>query len=669
MGKSTPRVPREKTIPKIYSTKKEDRVQVFCRLRPAKDNPISTYIKLLSPTDLLLTTPAASKGTYKESCFKFEHIFSSQSSQNEVFDHVAYPLVENLLKGKNGVLFTYGVTGSGKTHTLSGSHDNPGVIPKCIYSIFNSIADCQTIKYVIKSDKMNGFEVQHEYEAVQDQLNVEKTTPSKSPLKNRKVYKDKSYVNDGARIVNIDSDDNSYAVFVSYVEIYNNTVFDLLDESPLIGKGLQNKILREDLQRIVYVNGVVEVEVKSAEEVFQFFNLGQKRKKVGNTVLNAVSSRSHSIFTIRVVRLKNNKLEKLQVSQLSLVDLAGSERTNRTQNTGQMLKESGQINNSLMSLRTCLGILKENQLSGGNKLVPYRESRLTLLFKNYFEGDGQVRMIVCVNPSIDDFEENLHVMKFAEITRDVKLGIKPELKCKSRATPRTLRRVGDFADDLVRLEAVPRIKLDFANLEESRSKLDEFANILKNRIKAMSALSGEVEHRETAFRKRLHESESTNGLSKSEAEKVRILILKQEHEIVHLKSKFAHSEKCNRLRSARNEELKHTVTCLSRNLVEKEQEIALQRLERDELKQQQNHMFTDEFLENLKMNHAMQEEFAQEKGEEQTTKKEYVERVVVPLKKRRSRSAGEVEFVYKCYVKFDDVLSGGKDVSFSTVRA
>jgi kinesin family protein 23 len=177
MGKSTPRVPREKTIPKIYSTKKEDRVQVFCRLRPAKDNPISTYIKLLSPTDLLLTTPAASKGTYKESCFKFEHIFSSQSSQNEVFDHVAYPLVENLLKGKNGVLFTYGVTGSGKTHTLSGSHDNPGVIPKCIYSIFNSIADCQTIKYVIKSDKMNGFEVQHEYEAVQDQLNVEKTTP------------------------------------------------------------------------------------------------------------------------------------------------------------------------------------------------------------------------------------------------------------------------------------------------------------------------------------------------------------------------------------------------------------------------------------------------------------------------------------------------------------
>jgi kinesin family protein 23 len=103
------------------------------------------------------------------------------------------------------------------------------------------------------------------------------------------------------------------------------------------------------------------VYVKSAEEVFQFFSLGQKRKKVGNTVLNAVSSRSHSIFAIHVLRLKNNKLENLQVSRLSLVDLAGSARTNDTQNTGQTLQETGRINKSLMSSRTYLKILKENQ--------------------------------------------------------------------------------------------------------------------------------------------------------------------------------------------------------------------------------------------------------------------------------------------------------------------
>lgn len=95
------------------------------------------------------------------------------------------------------------------------------------------------------------------------------------------------------------------------------------------------------------------------------------------------------------------------VSQLSLVDLAGSERTNRTKNTGQRLREAGNINNSLMTLRSCLEILRENQLQGTNKMVPYRDSKLTHLFKNYFDGEGQVRMVVCVNPRADDYDETI----------------------------------------------------------------------------------------------------------------------------------------------------------------------------------------------------------------------------------------------------------------------
>ena len=95
------------------------------------------------------------------------------------------------------------------------------------------------------------------------------------------------------------------------------------------------------------------------------------------------------------------------VSQLSLVDLAGSERTNRTKNTGQRLREAGNINNSLMTLRSCLEILRENQVQGTNKMVPYRDSKLTHLFKNYFDGEGQVRMVVCVNPRADDYDETI----------------------------------------------------------------------------------------------------------------------------------------------------------------------------------------------------------------------------------------------------------------------
>ena len=88
----------------------------------------------------------------------------------------------------------------------------------------------------------------------------------------------------------------------------------------------------------------------------------------------------------------------ITISQLALVDLAGSERTNRTGNTGQRLAEASKINQSLMTLRTCLEILRDNQSAGTSKPVPYRDSRVTHLFRNYFEGEGKVKMVVCVNP-------------------------------------------------------------------------------------------------------------------------------------------------------------------------------------------------------------------------------------------------------------------------------
>lgn len=179
----------------------------------------------------------------------------------------------------------------------------------------------------------------------------------------------------------------------------------------------------------MYVQNVTELEVKSVEEALAAFHAGQKRKRMGHTLLNAESSRSHSVFTIRVVQAPVDQRgenvvqdrDKIIVSQLSLVDLAGSERTNRTQNTGQRLHEAGNINKSLMTLRNCLEILRENNMTGSLKKVPYRDSKLTHLFKSYFEGEGQVKMIVCVNPRTDDFDETSQVMKFAEITQDVQI--------------------------------------------------------------------------------------------------------------------------------------------------------------------------------------------------------------------------------------------------------
>ncbi len=107
------------------------------------------------------------------------------------------------------------------------------------------------------------------------------------------------------------------------------------------------------------------------------------------------------------------------MSQLSLVDLAGSERTKRTKNTGSRLREAGNINSSLMALRNCMEALRENILNGTKKIVPYRDSKLTLLFKNYFEGNGRLKMLLCINPRSIEFDETINVLKFSDLVKDI----------------------------------------------------------------------------------------------------------------------------------------------------------------------------------------------------------------------------------------------------------
>ncbi|XP_061037942.1 kinesin-like protein KIF23 isoform X6 [Eubalaena glacialis] len=192
---------------------------------------------------------------------------------------------------------------------------------------------------------------------------------------------------------------------------------------------------------------------------------GQKKRRIANTHLNRESSRSHSVFNIKLVQAPldadgDNVLqekEQITISQLSLVDLAGSERTNRTKAEGNRLREAGNINQSLMTLRTCMEVLRENQTYGTNKMVPYRDSKLTHLFKNYFDGEGKVRLIVCVNPKAEDYEESLQVMRFAEVTQEVEVA-RPTDKAICGLTPgrryRNQARGGPVGDELLVSEVV-----------------------------------------------------------------------------------------------------------------------------------------------------------------------------------------------------------------------
>ncbi|XP_042553359.1 kinesin-like protein KIF23 isoform X4 [Dipodomys spectabilis] len=482
------KTPRKPLVKKGSQTNLKDPVGVYCRVRPLSFPDHECCIEVINTTTVQLHTPEGYRlirsGDYKETQYSFKQVFGTHTTQKELFDAVASPLVDDLIHGKNGLLFTYGVTGSGKTHTMIGSPGEGGLLPRCLNMIFNSIGSFQAKRYVFKSNDRNSMDIQCEVDALLERQKREAAPIPKTPSSKRQVdpeFADMINVQEFCKAEEVD-EDSVYGAFVSYFEIYNNYIYDLLEEVPFDpikpkwnscstpAKNTdfvlpQSKMLREDKNHNMYVAGCTEVEVKSTEEAFEVFWRGQKKRRIANTHLNRESSRSHSVFNIKLVQAPldadgDNVLqekEQITISQLSLVDLAGSERTNRTKAEGNRLREAGNINQSLMTLRTCIEVLRENQMYGTNKMVPYRDSKLTHLFKNYFDGEGKVRMIVCVNPKAEDYEESLQVMRFAEVTQEVEVA-RPVEKVICGLTPgrryRNQARGGPIGDELLVADVV-----------------------------------------------------------------------------------------------------------------------------------------------------------------------------------------------------------------------
>ncbi|XP_056871930.1 kinesin-like protein KIF23 isoform X5 [Takifugu flavidus] len=431
----TPRRPANKRANNV----EKDPVGVYCRIRPLGAEDEECCVEMISSSTIQLHAPDGLKanrnGEYKETQYTFKKVFGINTSQRELFEDVAKPLVEDLIQCKNGLLFTYGVTGSGKTFTMTGSPGEGGLLPRSLDMIFNSIGPFQAKRFVFKPDDKNGMEIQGQVDALLErQKRDSQQSVPKTPSSRQKAdpeFADMIHSEEACKCDIVD-EDCCYSVFVSYIEVYNNYIYDLLEDvqfDPIRPKPPQSKILREDQNHNMYVAGCTEVEVKSTEEAFEVFWKGQKKRRIANTQLNRESSRSHSVFTVKLAQapldadgdhILQDK-NQVNVSQLCLVDLAGSERTNRTRAQGSRLREAGNINQSLMTLRTCIEVLRENQMCGTSKMVPYRDSKVTHLFKNYFDGEGKVRMVVCVNPKADDYEETMLVMRFAEMTQEVEV--------------------------------------------------------------------------------------------------------------------------------------------------------------------------------------------------------------------------------------------------------
>jgi len=598
-----------------------DPVEVFCRVRPIEGE--NGCLKVMDESTVQLAPPVNNRAynTGKEIQCSFKHVFDEESTQAHVFDRVGLPLVQDLVQGKNGLLFTYGVTGSGKTHTMQGVSKDGGIMTRALDVIFNSVGEMQTRKFQLKPDKLNGFEIQADsdaaYDRQQEAVGNVKTpgrrrggggnTSGDSDVSNRVVDQHRVTVDE----------DMQYSVFVSYVEIYNNYTYDLLDQPKLdIVTGRQklaSKILREDSYRNMYVHGVTEVEVKTPEEAMEAFYRGQKQRSVSATILNLQSSRSHSIFNIRVVAAPLDPLGEdilsdtsaLQVGQLALVDLAGSERTNRTGNTGQRLAEASKINQSLMTLRNCIEVLRENQTSGGNKAVPYRDSKVTHLFRNYFEGEGKVKMVVCVNPRPGDYDENVNVMQFAELTQEVQieravgvrfdLGLTPGRRRANQVYKEAVRRLEEQGEEVEHLvmdlapvyslgPAWPPLELTQFDSEEVIERLKVF---LEKRISTRKTLLEDQTNRQGKFRELLGKQEKENVLLKAENKQLKAQLEGERKRIASLEQRLVSAESANKSLSNKVAAYADMKQVLENDLDEKE--LALNAEQREKLKTKQKY--------------------------------------------------------------------------------
>lgn len=292
--------------------------------------------------------------------------------------------------------------------------------------------------------------------------------------------------------------ESEYSVFVSYAEIYNEQVYDLL--LPMSGN-------RRDASRLgekdgeVYIRNLREIHVTSTCEALRLVHAGQRNRQVAATKSNHESSRSHGVFTVKLIRKETTAPYTAALSQFTIVDLAGSERYKKTDATGMRIKEAGTINTSLMTLGKCLESIRNKQARKSNtKIVPYRDSKLTRMFKFYLEGKGSTSMVVNVANLNSTFDETAHALKFSAMARQVTAG--PIISKIDTGINRLQREIESaYQDDIEDLDAYNTTLLDM--LQEVKQQLFEAqcqASETEERVRAevaeeMASQMAELEER------------------------------------------------------------------------------------------------------------------------------------------------------------------------------
>ncbi|XP_031439664.1 kinesin-like protein KIF20A isoform X2 [Clupea harengus] len=369
--------------------------------------------------------------------FSFTQIFGSEVGQAEVFDGTVRSPVQDFLQGKNSLLFSYGVTNAGKTHTIQGSAKDPGILPRALDIVFRHISGRQYALMDLRP--YLGSSVQR---LDADQLKTEKLQKAvlfsllrESDAEPQRTSRSRSSSSSSVSSlcfsgISYDQTESSaedlhvqYCVWVAYYEIYNEQVYDLL--LPQNSKTKKRSSLRvcDESNGNSYVRDLRWVNIHNSDEACRVLRVGNKNRSAASTKMNQSSSRSHSIFTMKLLRIDGTDVQG--ISELSLCDLAGSERCNKTKTFGERLKEAGNINTSLLTLGKCIAALRSHNNGVKSSYVPFRESKLTRLFQGVFCGRGKAFMIVNINQCASTYDETLNVMKFSAVAQQVVQVLQP----------------------------------------------------------------------------------------------------------------------------------------------------------------------------------------------------------------------------------------------------
>lgn len=356
------------------------RMRVFVRVRPENEREMrSDARKVVEPIDdqLVVFDPLYEEEQYyyrgkvykepgrkqhKNIQFHFDRVFDEEATNVEVYEAVTKKFITSFLEGYNCAVFAYGATGSGKTHTMLGTPHDPGVIFFTTMELF--------------------------------------------------------------RMIEAKSEEEQLELSISYFEIYNEMVFDLL--APTVGKQLA---VREDPKRGVVVANLSVHQPKDAQHLLEMLDFGNRNRTQHPTDANSESSRSHAVFQAFLKRqdFSSSQEMSIQLSKMSLIDLAGSERASvayRENRDKSVQREGSNINKSLLALGNCINALAQRDPKKKPPHIPYRNSKLTLLLRDSLGGNCHTAMIAAVSPSSFSYEDTHNTLTYANRAKGIQLNLK-----------------------------------------------------------------------------------------------------------------------------------------------------------------------------------------------------------------------------------------------------